>query len=259
MEMTKRSVGRGRALCAVMLAAILLAMGGWTESAHAETTNDTVMVKTQRMSSSTLKSTQKGWWSKGSHLRLVCYERGQSVSGYYSRYVKGGRSNIWYRASDGYWIADIDLSTGSNNPVTPTCSSLTSAKTAYGRKIGAKRTWNAGVAGNCTWGAYEKWRAATGYYPALSGNAKDWATSAKKQGWSVVADAQAKSIVVFQPGVQGAGGYGHVGWVTSTQKRKDGVYITITEMNYAGGLGKWHTRTVKDVPGMSYILAPVKH
>ena len=43
--------------------------------------------------------------------------------------------------------------------------------------------------------------------------------------------------------------------------------ITITEMNYGPGateangwrttgFNQWHTRTIKDVPGMSYILIP---
>jgi len=44
-------------------------------------------------------------------------------------------------------------------------------------------------------------------------------------------------------------------WVTGVEHRSDGVYINIVEMNWRG-LGIWSTRTVKDIRGMSYILAP---
>lgn len=63
--------------------------------------------------------------------------------------------------------------------------------------------------------------------------------------------------MVFQPGVQGADRtYGHVAWVNSVERRADGRYINITEMNGAAGPWNWSSRTIKDVVGMSYILAP---
>lgn len=83
----------------------------------------TAMVATQRMSQPTLNSTQVGWYPKGARLTLSCYAYGQSVRGYFSPWVpNGGWSSLWYRTSDGFWAADIDLSTGSNNPVTGPCS-----------------------------------------------------------------------------------------------------------------------------------------
>lgn len=82
-----------------------------------------VMIKTQRMSKPTLNSTQAGWYSKGARVTLSCYERGQNVRGYYSPWMpNGGWSNLWYRVSDGYYIADVDINSGSNNPVTGPCS-----------------------------------------------------------------------------------------------------------------------------------------
>jgi hypothetical protein len=74
------------------------------------------------MSAATLNSTQVGWYAKGSKLSLVCYTRGQSVKGYFSRWIPGGWDNIWYKVSDGYWVADVDIDTGSNNPIAPACS-----------------------------------------------------------------------------------------------------------------------------------------
>lgn len=80
-----------------------------------------VMARTQRQASATLSSTQSGWYEKGSSLVLQCYRRGQAVSGYYSSFVPGGKSDIWYQIKDGYYAADIDLNTGSNTPVVAAC------------------------------------------------------------------------------------------------------------------------------------------
>ncbi|GAB3588175.1 CHAP domain-containing protein [Calidifontibacter terrae] len=136
--------------------------------------------------------------------------------------------------------------------MTPAC-----ATPIPGRAVGQKSATNTGYGGQCTWGAMEQWRAATGYYPYITGNAKDWAASARAHGWTVVLDAQPRCIVVFQPGVQGADRtYGHVAWVTSIQRRADGLYVTFTEMNGPAGPWRYDVRTVKNVVGMSYILAP---
>jgi surface antigen len=80
-----------------------------------------IMVKTQKMSKATLKSTQKGWYAKGSKLTLKCYVRGQKVKGYYSKSFKGGWDDLWCKVSDGYYAADVDLNTGSNKPITKKC------------------------------------------------------------------------------------------------------------------------------------------
>ncbi|HEV2778061.1 MAG TPA: CHAP domain-containing protein [Actinophytocola sp.] len=123
------------------------------------------------------------------------------------------------------------------------------------RTRGASRGYNAGVSGNCTWYAYERFRGDATTYPALSGDAYNWDNSARMTGWSVWLDATPHSIVVFEPGVQGASSLGHVAWVNVVQLRADGRYIYITEMNFTG-LGRISSRWVKDVIGMSYILAP---
>jgi surface antigen len=120
--------------------------------------------------------------------------------------------------------------------------------------VGRTTSVNNAVPGQCTDGALQKWFQASGSYPAVTGNAKDWPASARAAGWTVVEDPQPHSLVVYQTGVQGASGIGHVAWVNSTS----GASINITEMNNAayGGVGAWHTGDVKAVPGMSYILLP---
>lgn len=81
----------------------------------------TAMVSTQRMSGPSLNSTQHGWYAKGSRLALSCFTRGQAVQGFYSKYLPGGWDNLWYKVSDNYFVADVDIDTGSDNPVTAAC------------------------------------------------------------------------------------------------------------------------------------------
>lgn len=162
----------------------------------------------------------------------------------------GVHTKLWYRTTKGGYVSDAFLRTGSNRSITKSCVGET------GRTWGKTGNYNSGASGNCTWGAYEYFRKRTGVYPLVHGNAKDVAASAKANGWTVVLPAQANSIVVFQPGIYQANmKYGHMAWVTGVEDRRDGVYIDIIEMNWRA-LGVWSTRTVKDIRGMSYILAP---
>jgi surface antigen len=119
-----------------------------------------------------------------------------------------------------------------------------------------------GYEGYCTWGAQEQVHAHAGYYVrALTGNAEDWAQQAEAAGWTVVADAQPHSIAVFSSSV--VGGVGHVAWVDAVNGRD----MTITEMNMGSGatvangyrtsgFNEFDTRTVQQVPGISYIVIP---
>lgn len=180
----------------------------------------------------------------GAAVSLDCFSYGQAVAGPY------GTSTIWYRLSGGGWVTDALLETGSNNPVTGACSTS-------GRAWGQTTATNTGIWDQCTWGAKEKFREYSGVYPNITGNAKQWYDTARAAGWTTVLDAQAYSIVVFQPGVHGADPtYGHVGWVDALERRADGLYVHVVEMNYAGQGHQWHDRWVKDVVGMSFILAP---
>jgi surface antigen len=132
------------------------------------------------------------------------------------------------------------------------------------RTLGATRPNNVyydmpAYRGQCTDGAERKVYDAAGYYLAVNGSAKQWADQARAGNWTVVDDPQPRSVVVFEPGVQGAdGSYGHVAWVDAVSQRPDGPYVDVTEMNNSqlGGVGAFSARTVKAVKGMSYILIP---
>lgn len=120
-QSTRRRGGSRRAMMTRigLTLGLTLAMMSWAPPAQAYTGTGTAMVATQRMTGPHLYNyRQVGTYAKGKRLTLSCYVRGQSVRGYY-----GGPSNLWYRVSDGYYVADIDLYTGSNNPITSACPS----------------------------------------------------------------------------------------------------------------------------------------
>ena len=122
------------------------------------------------------------------------------------------------------------------------------------RTVGRTQTINPGTPGQCTWGAAEKWFEASGSYPAMRGDALNWTNAAVAAGYTVVDTPQDRSLVVFQPGVAGAGGYGHVAWVDSVSS--GGQVIRVTEMNGLAGEGLWNDREIQNVPGMAYVLLP---
>lgn len=120
----------------------------------------------------------------------------------------------------------------------------------------AAPTTNGFAKGNCTQYAADKWRAATGHYPSWRGHALAWNENAASQRWTVLSIPAARSVVVFEPGVQGSHPtFGHVAWVESVRRRSDGWYLTVSEMNFPVA-GQVTSRTVKHVRGMSYIWAP---
>jgi surface antigen len=64
--------------------------------------------------------------------------------------------------------------------------------------------------GQCTYWANMRYHALTGYWVPWLGNAYQWAYGASSAGWIVSSKPRVPSIIVLQPGVQGAGYFGHV-------------------------------------------------
>ena len=185
--------------------------------------------------------------SDGQQLDIRCQAAGETVNG----------SAIWdFTMVNGHtgYLSDYFVN---GTPFAQFDSRLPRCGTTGTRVYGQIASGNHGLGGQCTYGALEQWHNATGYYPLWTGDAKDWKNSAGAYGWMVVLDAQPRSIVVFQPSVQGADAtYGHVAWVESVESRSDGLYVHILEMNASAGLWNYDRRVVKDILGMSYILAP---
>jgi surface antigen len=103
--------------------------------------------------------------------------------------------------------------------------------------------------GWCTWYAWYRAPALTGL-----GNAWQWAANARARGLPVSSVPQVGATAVFQPGVQGAGGGGHVAHVEAVL---GGGWLLVSEMNFAwngGGFGLVDYRYVHTGPGVLFIL-----
>lgn len=108
---------------AVTCGLVIVGTVAGTGAAYAES-SATVKTRTQRMSDANLNSQQNGWYSAGDHVTLVCSRRGQAVKGYFSFNIpNGGWDNLWYKTSDGNFVADVDIETGTLNVVAPDCGS----------------------------------------------------------------------------------------------------------------------------------------
>lgn len=87
--------------------------------------------------------------------------------------------------------------------------------------------------GQCTWWAQYKRQDENLTY---MGNAQYWASGAAARGYHVGTVPVAGATVVFQPGVQGAGGAGHVAHVEAVYP--DGWFL-VSEMNFYWNGGGW--------------------
>ena len=111
--------------------------------------------------------------------------------------------------------------------------------------------------GQCTYWANMRYEALTGIYVSWLGNADEWAYGASANGWMVSSYPHVPSIIVLQPGVEGAGPYGHVAIVESINSNGT-VYTSI--LNWAqdgGGFGilSYHNFSYPSY-GVSFVWAP---
>ena len=104
--------------------------------------------------------------------------------------------------------------------------------------------------GQCTWWAQNKRRDENLMH---MGNAQYWAGGAAGRGYKVGSTPAANATVVFQPGVQGAGGAGHVAHVEAVYP--DGWFL-VSEMNFywnGGGNARVDYRFAHSGYGVSFI------
>lgn len=104
--------------------------------------------------------------------------------------------------------------------------------------------------GQCTWWADYRYHQLTGFAVPWSGNASAWAYNASGYaGWAVSDVPHVPSIVVLQPGVQYASGWGHVAIVEKINP--DGSVYT---SNYnIVGWGVLSYATYHPSPGVSFV------
>ena len=104
------------------------------------------------------------------------------------------------------------------------------------------------VFGVCTWYAWYR-RQDRGF---LS-NAASWASAARARGIPTGSAPAAGATAVFAPGVQGAGGGGHVAHV---ERVLGGGWFLVSEMNFyfnGGGWGRVSYRYAHSGPGVSFV------
>jgi surface antigen len=109
--------------------------------------------------------------------------------------------------------------------------------------------------GQCTYWANMRYHQLTGYWVPWLGNAYEWAYGAKASGWIVSSKPIVPSIIVLQPGVQGAGYYGHVAVVERINS--DGSVYTSNYNWYAnGGWDILSYVTFTPGPGVVFVWHP---
>ncbi|MFL5654325.1 MAG: CHAP domain-containing protein [Ktedonobacteraceae bacterium] len=110
--------------------------------------------------------------------------------------------------------------------------------------------------GQCTYWADLRYHQLTGYWVPWGGDAYAWAYGARASGWIVSGTPHVPSIIVLAPGVQGAGGFGHVAVVERINS--DGSVYTSNWNWYAGG-GGWARLsywTFSPGPGVTFVWHP---
>lgn len=109
--------------------------------------------------------------------------------------------------------------------------------------------------GQCTYWANMRYHALTGYWVPWLGNAYQWAYGAQVSGWIVSSKPVVPSIIVLQPGVEGASGYGHVAIVEKINP--DGSVYTSNYNWYAnGGWDRLSYWTFTPGPGVVFVWHP---
>ncbi len=111
-------------------------------------------------------------------------------------------------------------------------------------------------AGQCTWWASQRYAQLTGKYVSWNGDAWSWANGAASKGWVVSSKPPPNgvpAIAVLSPGVQGAGGLGHVAVV---ENNNNGVSVTTSNLNWAGNQTTATQVTFRVGPGVQFVWYP---
>lgn len=136
-------------------------------------------------------------------------------------------------------------------PTTPAPTTPAPTTPAPTATRGATITYNQGYAGSCVFYALDRFKKFTGVYPKAFGDAKYLASSAASNGWATGSVPRVNSMVVFQPGQNGAGAqYGHVAWV----EQVSGDRIYVAEMNFPNAYTVTY-RWLTPVAGVQYVYA----
>ncbi|HLI08936.1 MAG TPA: CHAP domain-containing protein [Ktedonobacteraceae bacterium] len=163
--------------------------------------------------------------------------------------VKSNNSNTAFIAAQEATATAVITHQDGYDPGQSTSTSLPPPETGNGS------TLDRFAFGQCTYWANLRYHELTGYWVPWLGNAYQWAYGAQEAGWVVSATPHVPSIIVLQPYVQGASGYGHVAVVERINS--DGSVYTSNYNWYANGgwdtLSYW---TFYPGSGVSFVWHP---
>ncbi len=148
-----------------------------------------------------------------------------------------------------------DVGANTNNPASASYNPFLPVEPASVATSGDASSLNRFFYGQCTYWANYRYGQLTGHYVSWLGNAYQWAAGASANGWVVSATPHVASIIVLQPGVEGAGAYGHVAVVESINS--DGSVHT-SDWNWAGSGASTTYVDFRNGPGVSYVWYPGK-
>lgn len=226
-------------------------VGGLTAPASAETTV-VVRARTHRTNGPDLSS-QDGFYDVGELLTLVCHAKGQRVRGFFSSRIPGGWDDLWYRTSDGHYVADVDIEAHTLEPLGPECnplsppSAITKANAALAKANSAVGTDMFGPQG-C--GKFVAWSYGV---PGLGVNtAKEFRNKLFSQGRIHMDDNFPRGALVFSEN-SADGGAGHVDIAQG-----DGTFVSGGILaSYPGLAGAGHNvqvmNTYDPTPGASFL------
>lgn len=164
----------------------------------------------------------------GSTVIIACTANGQSVAGYYTT------SSVWNRLSNGYWVADANVLTGTNRAAARPCiindypyaSSSTSGVDPwnfYNRQCTSFAAWRINWNGTRTGQRFHNW-----YLGRNFGDAHTWDDAARATGVPVYSTPAVGRIAQWNQNVGGASPWGHVAYVAAVYSSTD---ILIEEYN----------------------------
>src|SRR5699024_1180322 len=138
----------------------------------------------------------------------------------------------------------VETTSQASTPETKVTEEAPSSTPTYNANNGS----NVFPAGECVWYAFDK-RTQLGKGVGQWGNASNWASAARSEGYSVNNTPSVGAIMQTNANSNGAGGYGHVAIVDSVNS--DGS-IVVSEMNWGGNGGSVSTRTLSPMQAASH-------
>jgi surface antigen len=151
----------------------------------------------------------------GASVTITCTSRGENVAGYYTT------SSVWDKLSNGYWVADANVLTGTNRQAARPCifddypykyasTSGVDEWNFYNRQCTSFAAWR------INWNGTRTGQRFTNMYLGRNfGDAHTWDDAARATGVAVYGTPAVGRIAQWNQNVGGASPWGHVAYVAA--------------------------------------------